>query len=1352
MAKIALSIGGVALGTFLGGPLGALAFLGPSVGGALGGLIGTEVGGVIDKAIFGTNKVQGPRLSDLSVQVSTYGKTIPIAYGRMRLAGNMIWAEDLMEVSHTSSSGKGSAASSESTVTYHYYGTFAISICVGEIDEIVRVWADSLELSDDDLQSSSANYETYLGTETQGESTIMAAYLGTGYTPAYREQAYVVIKDFPLEKYGNRIPNFTFEIVRQQRVTGEAEDLVKSVVMIPCAGEYVYDTTIQTKTSGTRSSSGKFISSGSTSYMNMQNYSSQANFLESVDQLALTLPNVEWVSLTVAWFATSKYCNKLTIIPKTEFSYSVGSVSPDEWAVGSYTRDTSEQVLTFSDGTLTYGGTPTDKSVIRALTELKSRGYKVVFYPILLIDTTTDNDSTEDDKPWRGHIVPTSTSDVTSFFTAYNTFIEHYLNLSVSGTTLKSKIDAFIIGSELVGLTGWTSDSAGTYPAVTQLKSLAATAKTALGSSIYVIYAANWSEYHSTGGWFNMDPLWSDSNIDIIGIDAYFPITPDLSQSQISESKIINYWEAGEGWDYYYDDSTNRNSNLISNPLIAVSGSSTVTLSLSGFNETSVVAGDYITLAGLTSTGGISAGNLNGSRLVLSVSGSSSLTFTAGASATSSATGGGSSGTFNKPKYYTGNAYAWKNVEYWWENTHTNPNSSTTAWTAKAKPIWFTEYGFPSVDACSNEPNVFYDPTSSESAFPRESKGRIDYSAQRTAITATETYLGDRNAESGKSNLVPRRFLWTWDARPYPFWPDLTTVWGDTSQWTYGHWVNGKFGVSTLEGIVSDLLETAGITSDYYDVTNLTDSVDGYIITQVGTCRSRLEELQAGYFFDMAESDGKIKFVKREDQESQVTIPEDDFIPTSKSPIRQIVSMTRTQELDLPQKVTVGYLNRLSNYQQSTQISQRQTTFSVQQSTTSLPLVLSNQDAKNIADTTLYSAWIGRNSFSFKLPPKYVYLEPTDIITLTINNVEHEVRLTSIKISQFGLLECTASSEDVATYDFYLTPGSGITATLTQPSTLSFQTGSTLLTLLDTNCLPQDSDSSGVLRIVMAANITDWKGSSLYRSDDGGIDGGNTWSLIDSTANTVTMGYATTSLSDGNAYVTDVANTVDIYLTSGSLSSITQTALLNGGNVCIIGSEILQFQTATVLNSDSKQVRLSNLLRGRQGTESYTGAHTADEVFVLLDSTVDKTNISLSLINQLRYYKPVTTGSTLTDTDEQSFTYTGAMFKPWSVVNVKGSIESNDWTITWIRRTRFGGGLVDYVDIPLNEESESYQIDIMDGTTVVRTLYATTSSISYTSSQQITDFGSNQTSISVNIYQVSTVVGRGYGTSASLSG
>lgn len=385
----------------------------------------------------------------------------------------------------------------------------------------------------------------------------------------------------------------------------------------------------------------------------------------------------------------------------------------------------------------------------------------------------------------------------------YNAFITWYANLQVGGVYLKNNIDGFIIGSELVGLTQFMSTT-GVFPAVTQLKSLAATVKTAVGAGVKVMYCADWSEYHSVNGWFNLDPLWSDSNIDVVAIDCYFPLTPDLPQTQIDYNAVYNGWTSGEGWDYYYTDSVAR--------------------------------------TGQTSYGG-------------------------------------------------NHAYAWKDVKYWWSHTHTNPDTTTTAWTTKMKPVWFSELGFPSVDCCANQPNVFIDPDSIENFYPRGSRGRVDFLAQRTALDASIDYLNAQNVL--EANFVPRKFIWTWDARPFPFFPDLASVWADGDNWKTGHWLQGKLGLSSLGQIIADLLKKVGYDSTMYDVSRLTDIVSGFIITNRQTVRSCLEQLATAYFFDCVESDGLLKFIKR-GKVSGTTIDFTELVAAEEN--GDTLTVTRTQE------------------------------------------------------------------------------------------------------------------------------------------------------------------------------------------------------------------------------------------------------------------------------------------------------------------------------------------------------------------------------------------------------------------------------------------------------------------------
>ena len=63
--------------------------------------VGSLVGG-----LFASDQ-QGPRLDSFSVQTSTEGAFVPIVYGRMRLAGQVIWLGPVTETARTRSAGGG---------------------------------------------------------------------------------------------------------------------------------------------------------------------------------------------------------------------------------------------------------------------------------------------------------------------------------------------------------------------------------------------------------------------------------------------------------------------------------------------------------------------------------------------------------------------------------------------------------------------------------------------------------------------------------------------------------------------------------------------------------------------------------------------------------------------------------------------------------------------------------------------------------------------------------------------------------------------------------------------------------------------------------------------------------------------------------------------------------------------------------------------------------------------------------------------------------------------------------------------------------------------------------------------
>lgn len=197
MTTLVLGTVGSLVGGMVGGPIGA----------QVGWLVGSLLGNLIDPP-----KVEGPRRSDLKLQVSEYGKPIPFVWGTGRITGNVIDQTDLQEHKETSG-GKGGPE----VTTYTYSASFAIALAASKaFDEpailgVLRIWADG-RLIWDATEGEAMPCTLYLGREDQEPDPTFEAIHGVGEQPAYRGLAYVVFTDYMLTDFGDRIPVLEFEV------------------------------------------------------------------------------------------------------------------------------------------------------------------------------------------------------------------------------------------------------------------------------------------------------------------------------------------------------------------------------------------------------------------------------------------------------------------------------------------------------------------------------------------------------------------------------------------------------------------------------------------------------------------------------------------------------------------------------------------------------------------------------------------------------------------------------------------------------------------------------------------------------------------------------------------------------------------------------------------------------------------------------------------------------------------------------------------------------------------------------------------------------------------------------------
>jgi GTA TIM-barrel-like domain/Putative phage tail protein len=1301
MASVLLSSAGSALGS-AALPSG-VSLLGANISGAaIGNAVGSLAGSLIDDQLFGTSVTRdGPRLNDLDVQASTEGSAIPRVYGRVRLAGQVIWSTKFKETATTSSSGGGKGSGGGSSVestSYTYSVSCAIALCEGEITRIGGVWADG-----NLLDMSGISYRLHRGSETQVPDSTIEAVEGAGNVPAYQGTAYLVVDDLPLADFGNRLPQLSIEVFR---ALSDIEQDVKAVTIIPGATEFGYETTPVRR----------IFADGVSFAENSNNRIGGTDWQVSLDDLQATCPNVSSAALVVSWYGDDLRAGSCTLRPKVDQQDKI--TIPENWSVAGLGRGSALPV-SMSGGRPAFGGTPSDASIKRAIEDLKNRGLSVLYYPFVLMDVPTGNGlsdpyggSEQAAYPWRGRISidpapgfagsqdksAAVAADVASFFGtasasdfaitpagvsyigpdewSYRRMILHNVALCVWA----GGVEAFLIGTEMRGLTQ-LRDSATTYPTVTQLILLAAEVRALLGPTTKISYAADWSEYFghrpadgSGDVFFHLDPLWSDPNIDFVGIDNYMPLADwrdGLSHLDFQAGAKNIYDLAyltgniagGEGYDWFYANAHDRDQQV----------------------RTPITDGAH-------------------------------------------------------GKHWV---FRTKDLENWWSNTHYNrpggvESEVATSWVPMAKPIWFTELGCPAIDKGPNQPNVFVDPKSSESFVPYHSNGTRDDYAQRRFLEAHLTHWKEGSANpvspvyGGPMVDTEHIFIWTWDARPYPSFPSLTSVWSDGDNWKLGHWITGRLGAVPLSLLVPEIAKAGGDIP--LNAGNLTGTVEGFVLDRILSPRQAIEPLMLAHFFDAVECEGIVQFQHSGNSPVVTVTPAD--LAVADNAATPGFGLTRGQETELPFSAKLTYLDAQADYRQAAVEARRAIVHSQRVSNAALPMVLTQSDAQRVAEVWLQDIWVKRERASLSLPPSKLALDPGDVVTLDLGHRQADYRLTGL--SDEGAIEADAVKTDAHVFGLLAAPDRERPAEPVQ----SF--GPPDVTCLDLPLLTGTEISHAPY---IAATAVPWPGSvALYKSATG--SGFQLDRLVETPA---TMGRTLTDLTAGPTSRWDRASTVQVRLTSGTLQSVSELTVLNGANLAALETapgiwEVVQFAGAELV--DVNTYELTQLLRGQGGTEAAMSAVlSAGARFVLLDRAVQQiglTSAERGLDLQWRY-GPSRYGIDHETYQTQTRSFDGVGLRPLSPVHVKAHRgASGDIALSWIRRTRLDGDSWVGLDVPLGEEVEAYEIDILDGGAMKRTLAASIPGAIYTSADQVVDFGSTDFSVlNLRVTQLSQAFGRG---------
>ncbi|MEM6899455.1 MAG: glycoside hydrolase/phage tail family protein [Pseudomonadota bacterium] len=1185
MAQIALTSIGQTLGSALL-PNGIGAFGIGLSGTAIGGLLGGVAGRAIDGALFGTTR-EGPRIEGIRIMESREGAGIPNVYGRMRVGGQVIWAARLKETRETERVGGGKGGPRVSN--YRYSASFAVALCEGVINRIARVWANGEVVALTDYV-----HRVYSGTENQQPDPLIEVIEGAGCVPAYAGTAYIVFEDMPLAAFGNRLPQLSFEVIREVPPRPGHVSLSRTldgVNIIPASGEFVY---------GTQPVNQRFFPATEVSE-NVHTSQGITDMVASLDQLQSDLPAVHRTALTIGWFGTDLRAPACEIRPGVERREK--KTRPYNWQVCDVDRDDAWLISTGTDGGPNYGGTPADLAVIEGIRELVSRGFEVTISPFLFMDIPEGNGlpdpyggGEQAQLPWRGRITASdgtaaARAEIQSFMGdaavgdfgidgdeitwsgddddwGFRRFILHQAFLA----KVAGGVESFLIGSEMVGLTR-IRDDAGSFPFVDGLIDLVADVRVILGPDVKISYAADWTEYGSyvpgdgsNDVLFPLDPLWAHADVNFVGVDWYPPAGDwrdgDDHLDAIAGFRgpddpdyLISQFTGGEAFDWFYASEADRDAQ-IRTPIID--------------------------------------------------------------------TAHGEHWVFRQ-----------KDLLGWWNASHhARPggarSSTATQWQPSSKPIRLSEIGFPAVDKGGNSPNLFYDPKSSESAFPPYSSGTRDDLFHRSALTAAVDYWQAQTA-------IEATYVWAWDARPWPVFPVREDIWSDGSNWSRGHWLNGRAGLSELGRVIEDIARRGGVEIDASAVEGV---IDGYALSGVSSIRDALSPLFAAYNLIMVERDGSL-VVEHAGEKPATLLPEDRL---------RTGGITRTRSLldKSPGALRLSYIDGSEAYAPGTVTVYEPSGDRGMVLDVSLPIVMTEARAEVVAAHLLARGHESESAVA-ALGSEGSQLEAGDHIAF--ENIDGAWRIVDLNDS--GVVEIGAERVSgpvpILPRTLESVPSADFRPLAARPETI----------LLDGPSLPGSEDGNGPLLAVFGSP---WARPVEVRAGPS-ADALTPRALF---ADPAGVGRLLSPIENGPLGVWDRANVIEVEMPGEVLPSHSELSVLNGAGLILVendnGWECLAYKEAELIAP--ARYRLTTLLRGLRGTP--IEAASEDARCLLVDSrlqvaVLDPDEIGLDFIWQSSGAGGMGDATYFSFADKRSLPYAPGHVQ-------RAAVDGID-QLSWVRRT-----------------------------------------------------------------------------------
>jgi len=411
-----------------------------------------------------------------------------------------------------------------------------------------------------------------------------------------------------------------------------------------------------------------------------------------------------------------------------------------------------------------------------------------------------------------------------------------------------------------------------------------------------------------------------------------------------------------------------------------------------------------------------------------------------------------------------------------------------------------------------------------------------------------------------------------------------------------------------VKDAISDVFLRAGLTTDQFDVSEIDDAdiLGGFATGGPQAMMNILMPIMVAFDLMAIEEAGKIK-VKPRSSRDVITIADGDLAAHEEggeSP--RLFTQTDTQERDLPNEVTVRFIEPKQNYQPSLQRERRLSTPSDSVMALEIPLTMTATQARKIARRQLWLTWSGRSVFSIDLPPKYLAIQENDQVEFTFKG-EKKILLTKrvdIGANLAIRVEGNEEFEPAATQVGVEEAGDDLRGFSI------FVSGALVFEIIDIAPLfSSHQDTPGMYYGIALFDFNaDFTSADVLQAGDG-----QNFSVIDTQSSEAIVGYNDGArFPDGVPGLWDRSSTVTIQLLNGELSDATELEVMNGvRNWCIMGGEVVGFANATLVGEN--RYVLDTFLRALRNTEDHVANHDIDrERFVTLCNAIKFTRSRLS--------------------------------------------------------------------------------------------------------------------------------------------